>query len=313
MQPWIAPFGSLAPGARLPSDSTHLEVHRSPFSLGMDLLDTSGRPVGELHASPAAQEGVDFELVRCPYSGTRLGRPMNASAGRVTARHHRDAVALLRAWRVGVCQDGWCPGSGPLDDLGAWGLSMVALARMGLLIRDGGRPSEAEATLHKVLMGVAALAWAGVVVHAFSDAPPRRTAAEWMAFAEQTGMLVHGGSERACAGAPGRMLEVFDVLAGELDGPVALWGSGARALAYGRAVRDLEVSRAVAVLRQNGGVEGVSVPDDWCGHLCDGLSARLTREVLDRLETDPRTGRLVRETSRRDPLERGRLRVLAAV
>lgn len=289
------------------------ELDHSPFTLASDLIDAAGRPLGELHARPAVQVGVDFTLARCPYGGSRAGHWMNRSALRATSRQLKVAVAGLHGWRAALTGDGWLDGEGPPDDLGVWGLAMASLSGAGLLLRAEAVPTEAEATLHKVLLGVAALAWASVVVWAHAPASGPRSVVEWLAFAEQTGMLVHGGSGRACAGAPAHLELVFAALLEGAPDPSPARGPGPDGVAYGRAVRQVELARVVAVLRVPSAAPLDGLVPDWAGHLCGGLEPPICGKVLARLEADPRTRGGALDAVGTDPLRAARRQLRRAV
>jgi len=297
----------------LPVPGPRLELAHSPFSLALDLPDTTGRPVGELTASPPARQGHAFELTKCPFRGVRLGHDMNATALRITAQHQRQALASIQAWRDAQVDDLWLQQDRPADALGVWGLSIAILGLAGLRLRQGRTLTAAEATVHKVLMGVAALAWAALVVYHRPGARSPETADDWLAFGETTGMLVHGRTQRACAGSPARIREVFDVLLGHARVPSDLWLPQPEDVAYGRAVRQLELARAVIVLRRAVAPVRFEVPDDWCGHLCDGLPAEHVRSILKRLRDDPRTGQTVQAAERADSLDAWQQGVLSAL
>lgn len=57
-----------------------LETMLEPVFIASGYMATDDRPLAEMTAARHLKEGVDFELRRCPYSGSRFGKDMNVSA-----------------------------------------------------------------------------------------------------------------------------------------------------------------------------------------------------------------------------------------
>lgn len=57
-----------------------LEVLLEPVFIAAGYVADDGRPLAEITATQEAKKGVEFELRRCPYSGSRFEKTMNISA-----------------------------------------------------------------------------------------------------------------------------------------------------------------------------------------------------------------------------------------
>jgi hypothetical protein len=287
------------------------EPRLSPFLAFQHIMDDEGRPLGELHAPDDAQQGVVFDMQRCPYEGVRNGAPMNASALDQAHQHGSSALALLSAWRDAI-PESTSPDLGPLS-LRIWWLSVCALSTPGWrAAAQTGPPTGGEATLHKSLTGLASLAWAGLTIDAHVGRHTHRTPEQWLALGEQTEMLMNAASGRACSGSPGHIMATIRVAQ---DGRVAqpgepnVAGPDISAQRFARATAAVEIGRATQALAAAATGQD-HVADDWTDHLCTGLPMDHAGRMLVTLLDTPlslRPARMVMQGIRReaaDPLSK---------
>lgn len=255
----------------------------SPFLAGADIIDDEGRPLGELHAPAAAREGVEFAIKTSPYSGVRKGRPMNASALVQARGHWAAAVQRLEGWRA--ARPRTMDRDAGTEALRMWWLTACVLCWPTWQQRWVDAPLSGEAaTLHKALQGVATLTWIGVTRDALEDAPEVRSPEDWLALGEETTVLVHGDTGRACAGPPRHILAILGVLMGEGEGVGP--APPAASVPFAEAMAAIEIGRATlaAAMRASGQEPD---PGDWTGFLVGQLSVRQAQRLLVHLVDNP--------------------------
>jgi hypothetical protein len=174
------------------------------------LRDVEGRPLREGRTPPELLKPDDIEYKPCPYTGSRSGKPMNASALRQMGAYWDEACELLASLRaahdrvLGVTQPG-------LMDI--WRVSQLGSALPWWhLFREGTVPAHVAA-LSKATLGQGI--WAQrMLVRAIAEgwSPPPLTAESILALAEASGTLV--GETEVCSGGDKMLLRFFDVLAG---------------------------------------------------------------------------------------------------
>jgi hypothetical protein len=177
------------------------------------LRDVEGRPLREGRTPPELLKPDDIEYKTCPYSGSRSGKPMNASALRQMGAHWDEACGLLASLRaahdrvLGVTQPG-------LMDI--WRVSQLGSALPWWhLFREGAVPAHVAA-LSKATLGQGI--WAQrLLVRSIAEgwSPPPLTAESVLELAEASGTLV--GETEVCSGGDKMLLRFFDVLVGSND------------------------------------------------------------------------------------------------
>ena len=169
----------------------------------VDLLDEDGRPLGE--AGSRLYDDIETKIERCPYSDSRAGEPMNASALRQISDTWKQILQTLCALR------------GPDRTLGrAWWACMAAT--LGPLIhevRSPGVPVPRElAALYKTSVGFTQiLAHLLLEGEGLADLPLSRLGSrdELLSWLERDRWL-HGDVE-VCAGTAAMIGAVIDQLA----------------------------------------------------------------------------------------------------
>lgn len=176
------------------------------------LRDVEGRPLREGRTPKELLKPDDIEYKTCPYSGSRHGKPMNASALRQMGAHWDEACGTLASLRaahdraLGVTQP-------TLMDI--WRTSQLGSALPWWhLFRDGSVPAHVAA-LSKATLGQGI--WAQRVLSRTLTDPawtmPPLTPPAILELAEASGTLV--GETEVCSGGEKMLLQFFDVLAGE--------------------------------------------------------------------------------------------------
>jgi hypothetical protein len=181
------------------------------------LRDVEGRPLREGRTLPELLRQGDIEYKTCPYSGSRSGKPMNASALRQMGAHWDEACGLLASLRaahdraLGVTRPG-------LMDI--WRVSQLGSSLPWWhLFREGAVPAHVAA-LSKATLGQGI--WAQrLLVRSIAEgwSPPPLTPESILELAEASGTLV--GETEVCSGAEKMLLRFFDVLVGECAAPPA--------------------------------------------------------------------------------------------
>ena len=185
-----------------------------------DVLDSSGRPIGEMRASEAVRRTVETEYRACRYRDRRgrTGLSMNFTALRHLAEEWPQVLGTIAYVRRAT-----------LPDREADRLSLLDFARVAgnglllppfLLLRAGRDPLDGcvpsfVAAAHKLLAGVFSLAKNLLVVHVATGRPfdvPADPAA-LARFAEHSGMLVGKTGHEVCAGPPGLIAEALELIA----------------------------------------------------------------------------------------------------
>jgi hypothetical protein len=174
------------------------------------LRDVEGRPLREGRTPAELLREGDIEYKTCPYSGSRLGKPMNASALRQMGAHWDEACATLASLRaahdrvLGVTEPG-------LMDI--WRTSQLGSALPWWHHFRGEVVPAHVAALAKATLGQGI--WAQrVLVKTMTDgwSPPPLTPASMLELAELSGTLV--GETEVCSGGDKMLLRFFDVLVG---------------------------------------------------------------------------------------------------
>jgi len=176
------------------------------------LRDVEGRPLREGRTPKELLEPDDIEYKTCPYTGSRSGKPMNASALRQMGAHWDAACSTLASLRaahdraLGVTKPG-------LMDI--WRVSQLGSSLPWFhLFRDGSVPAHVAA-LSKATLGQGI--WAQrVLARTLTDPSwqlPELTAQTILELAEASGTLV--GDTEVCSGGDKMLLQFFDVLVGE--------------------------------------------------------------------------------------------------
>lgn len=167
------------------------------------------RPIREARTPPELLRDGEIEYRTCPYAGTRLGQPMNASALKQTgARWDEivDALALLRAAYT-EARGGYGP-----DLLDIWRVSQLgsALPWFYILRSPAARSPAFAAALSKATLGTGILAQRLFVEMLSTQAVPAITSAALLDGAEWTGTM-HAEHE-VCAASEKMILRFVDVL-----------------------------------------------------------------------------------------------------
>jgi hypothetical protein len=179
------------------------------------LRDIEGRPLREGRTPAELLRPDDIEYKTCPYSGSRNGKPMNASALRQMGAHWDEACATLASLRaahdrvLGVTQPG-------LMDI--WRTSQLGSALPWWHHFRGEVVPAHIAALSKATLGQGI--WAQrVLCKTMTDAwsPPALTPESMLELAEASGTLV--GETEVCSGGDKMLLRFFDVLVGANSAP----------------------------------------------------------------------------------------------
>jgi hypothetical protein len=176
------------------------------------LRDVEDRPLREGRTPKDLLREGDIEYRTCPYSGSRNGKPMNASALRQMGAHWDEACSALAALRaahdraLGVTKPG-------LMDI--WRVSQLGSSLPWFhLFRDGHVPAHVAA-LSKATLGQGI--WAQrVLARTLTDPSwqvPELTAPAILELAEASGTLV--GETEVCSGGDKMLLQFFEVLVGD--------------------------------------------------------------------------------------------------
>ena len=176
------------------------------------LRDVEDRPLREGRTPKDLLRDGDIEYKTCPYSGSRHGKPMNASALRQMGAHWDEACTTLASLRaahdrvLGVTRPG-------LMDI--WRVSQLGSSLPWFhLFRDGRVPAHVAA-LSKATLGQGI--WAQrVLARTLTDPSwqlPELTSQSILELAEASGTLV--GESEVCSGGDKMLLQFFDVLVGE--------------------------------------------------------------------------------------------------
>jgi hypothetical protein len=182
------------------------------------LRDVEGRPLREGRTPADLLRDGDIEYKTCPYSGSRNGKPMNASALRQMGAHWDEACSELAALRaahdrvLGVTRPG-------LMDV--WRVSQLGSSLPWFyLFRDGSVPAHVAA-LAKATLGQGI--WAQrVLARTLTDPSwqlPELTPHAILELAEASGTLV--GETEVCSGGDKMLLQFFEVLVGDHTAPAA--------------------------------------------------------------------------------------------
>lgn len=70
-----------------------LETLLEPVFIASNYMGDDGRPLAEMTATTQLKKGVEFELRRCPYSGSRYEKDMNASALPGLSQQIKDVIS----------------------------------------------------------------------------------------------------------------------------------------------------------------------------------------------------------------------------
>jgi hypothetical protein len=169
--------------------------------------DVEDRPIREGRTPPEFLRDGDIEYKTCPYSGSRLGKPMNASALRQAGVHWDevlDALAWLRAAHdnaLGITTPG-------IWDI--WRTSQLGSALPWFFILNDKPVPGYAAALSKMTLGVGI--WAQrMFVKSLTEGwtPGHLTAERTLELAEASGTLV--GESEVCSGGDKMLLRYFDV------------------------------------------------------------------------------------------------------
>lgn len=174
--------------------------------------DRDGRPLGESRAPASARADVALAVKRCPYAGSRRGKPMNGSALAQVKKELPRAKALLARLRAfHLAKTG-----GPLDATALWHVGELAVALPAYLalrreapVADGAL-DPAFAALAKAMAGVNLTLQHVALASLLPGAPEVFSPASLVSLAEAHGHLV--GEAEVCA-APSALIEgVLEVL-----------------------------------------------------------------------------------------------------
>lgn len=172
--------------------------------------DVEDRPIREGRTPPEFLREGDIEYKTCPYSGSRLGKPMNASALR-QAGVHWDEVLEALAWLRSAHDKALGVTTPTIWDI--WRTSQLGSALPWFFIlRDEPVPGYAAA-LSKMTLGMGI--WAQrMFVKSLTEAwtPGHLTAERILELAEASGTLV--GETEVCSGGDKMLLRYFDVHVG---------------------------------------------------------------------------------------------------
>jgi hypothetical protein len=187
------------------------------------LRDVEGRPLREGRTPKDLLRDDDIEYKICPYSGSRNGKPMNASALRQMGAHWDEACALLASLRAAHDRAlGHAPGVTQPALMDVWRVSQLGSAMPWWhLFHDGALPAHVAA-LSKATLGQGI--WAQrVLVRTMTDPAwslPALTPDALLDLVEGSGTLV--GATEVCSGGDKMLLRFFEVLvAGNTAAPVA--------------------------------------------------------------------------------------------
>jgi hypothetical protein len=172
--------------------------------------DVEGRPIREGRTPPEFLREGDIEYKTCPYSGSRLGKPMNASALR-QAGVHWDEVLDALAWLRSAHDHALGVTTPTIWDI--WRTSQLGSALPWFFIlRDEPVPGYAAA-LSKMTLGMGI--WAQrMFVKSLTDGwtPGHLTPEHILELAEGSGTLV--GDSEVCSGGDKMLLRYFEVHVG---------------------------------------------------------------------------------------------------
>jgi hypothetical protein len=201
------------------SDIYVLHANKSKPLTG--LIDASGRPIREIHADPIAVEGLEMDLRKCPFHGSRKNhrKPMNLAAQRplnaawpVVLRYvdrardimlmgkEQDAIDIHTAWRI----------ARSIDLLPWW-----VVRRKDNAVKNG-ELDPRLAAVYKVFLGSMAVLEGMSLEAIVKSLDPdledvHSTTGEAInAWAEENGVFI--GPEQVCAGPPNMVIEVMSVL-----------------------------------------------------------------------------------------------------
>jgi hypothetical protein len=170
--------------------------------------DAENRPLREGRTPSELLHADDIEYKACPYSGTRVGKPMNVSALRQTTAHWDevlDALAVLRSGYVAARR-----GSEQPDLMDLWRISQLGSALPWWFILRGEPLPGYAAALSKATLGVGI--WAQqLLMRELSGAwtEPIFTAAIIAELAEESGTLI--GAKEVCSGSEKMLSRFFEV------------------------------------------------------------------------------------------------------
>lgn len=186
-----------------------------------DLLDSAGRPVGEIRASAKVRNRVETIYRTCPYDGVRgqSGLTMNLSALRQVGREWSSVLGLVSHVRAAYLARHGASGSRSLTVLELGHLAAVAMAAPSYAAwhDSGTRGAPARipvfmAASHKMLAGIFGLSKNLLLVCAAQGIPydSLTTNAEaLLKFAESSAMLVGHSGREVCAGPPAMIHEAL--------------------------------------------------------------------------------------------------------
>lgn len=227
------------------------ELLVSASDVARPFRDEEGRPLGERYLPTELRDDVTFEMRRCPYSGSRLGREMNVSALRGVINNWRAVISELALLRDAFCRR---HGLQRLNWLDIWILARTATAAAAFLVR---RPDSSIdvvptriAALFKPAVGLYMTAERIFFTGANYGATPN--VRQFITAIEETGAFL--SSHGACSGPPRRVEEIVSTIidGGRTSDVTASWaadGAGFnRLLEYGRAVSVLEVAKGIHFL-----------------------------------------------------------------
>jgi hypothetical protein len=172
--------------------------------------DVEDRPIREGRTPPEFLRDGDIEYKTCPYAGSRLGKPMNASALR-QAGVHWDEVLDALAWLRSAHDNALGVTTPTIWDI--WRTSQLGSALPWFFIlRDEPVPGYVAA-LSKMTLGMGI--WAQrMFVKSLTEGwtPGHLTAERILELAEASGTLV--GETEVCSGGDKMLLRYFDVHVG---------------------------------------------------------------------------------------------------
>jgi hypothetical protein len=172
--------------------------------------DVEDRPIREGRTPPEFLRDGDIEYKTCPYSGSRAGKPMNASALR-QAGVHWDEVLDALAWLRTAHDNALGVTTPTIWDI--WRTSQLGSALPWFfLLRDEPVPGYAAA-LSKMTLGMGI--WSQrMFVKSLTEGwtPGHLTAERILELAEASGTLV--GDTEVCSGGDKMLLRYFDVHVG---------------------------------------------------------------------------------------------------
>ncbi|MFT3696218.1 MAG: hypothetical protein QM831_23970 [Kofleriaceae bacterium] len=190
--------------------------------------DIEGRPLREGRTPKDELRPDDIEYKVCPYSGSRQGKQMNASALRQTGEHWDEIVDALA-----VLRGGYATGREYDPDLmDLWRVSQLGSALPWWFILRGEPLPAYAAALSKATLGVGIWSQRMLMqqlVGAWTE--PVFTAANIMELAEQSGTLV--AAREVCAGSEKMLTRFFEVYIDQTVGQGALVTSRDEVLRFG--------------------------------------------------------------------------------